>query len=144
MTLKDTIKLSWRNISSNRLRTGITVAIIALGICALIWFLTSLKAASNSLTSSFSTMGANAFSIRFKDRNIRFGGGPQRNVVKSNKSALKQKNSSIGKIITYEEAKAFKERYPFPAKVGLAIRGAGSIVVNNENKKTNPDINVTG
>src|SRR5437868_1809196 len=145
MTFADTIKLSWKNISSNRLRTGITVAIIALGICALIWFLTSLKAASNSLTSSFSTMGANAFSVRFKDRNMRFGGGPQRNVVKSNKSALKQRNSNIGKIITYEEAKAFKERYAFPsAKVGLAIRGAGSIVVNNEKKKTNPDINVTG
>ncbi|MGF2412946.1 ABC transporter permease [Ferruginibacter sp.] len=144
MTFKDTIKLSWRNISSNRLRTGITVAIIALGICALIWFLTSLKAASNSLTNSFSTMGANAFSVRYKDRNMRFGGGPQRDVKKTSKSALKEKKSSIGKIITYEEAKAFKERYPFPAKVGLAIRGAGSIVVNNESKKTNPDINVTG
>ncbi len=144
MTLKDTIKLSWRNISSNRLRTGITVAIIALGICALIWFLTSLKAASNSLTNSFSTMGANAFSVRFKDKNIRFGGGPQRNVVKSNKSALKQRNSSIGKMITYEEAKAFKERYAFPSRVGIAVRGAGSVVVNNERKKTNPDINVTG
>jgi putative ABC transport system permease protein len=144
MTFKDTIKLSWRNISSNRLRTGITVAIIALGICALIWFLTSLKAASNSLTSSFSTMGANAFSLRYKDRNVRIGGGGRRSVVKTNKSALKEKRSSIGKIITYEEAKAFKERYPFPAKVGLAIRGAGSIVVNNNRKKTNPDINVTG
>ena len=144
MTFKDTIKLSWRNISSNRLRTGITVAIIALGICALIWFLTSLKAASNSLTNSFSTMGANAFSIRFKDRNIHFGGGAQRNVTKTSKSSLKEKNSSIGKIITYQEAKAFKERYPFPGIVGLAIRGAGSIVVNNETKKTNPDINVTG
>lgn len=144
MTFTDTIKLSWRNISSNRLRTGITVAIIALGICALIWFLTSLKAASNSLTSSFSTMGANAFSLRFKDRNVRIGGGGQRSVVKTNKSALKEKRSNIGKIITYEQAKAFKERYPFPAKVGLAIRGAGSIVVNNDRKKTNPDINVTG
>jgi putative ABC transport system permease protein len=144
MTFKDTIKLSWRNISSNRLRTGITVAIIALGICALIWFLTSLKAASNSLTNSFSTMGANAFSVRYKDRNIRFGGGAQRDVVKTSKSALKERKSNIGKIITYEQAKAFKERYPFPAKVGLAIRGSGSIVVNNEKKKTNPDINVTG
>ncbi|MFM2325972.1 MAG: hypothetical protein RIR31_174, partial [Bacteroidota bacterium] len=144
MTFKDTIKLSWRNISSNRLRTGITVAIIALGICALIWFLTSLKAASNSLTSSFSTMGANAFSVRYKDRNIRFGGGGQRDVVKTSKSALKERKSNIGKIITYEQAKAFKERYPFPSKVGLAVRGSGSIVVNNEKKKTNPDINVTG
>ena len=137
MTFKDTIKLSWRNISSNRLRTGITVAIIALGICALIWFLTSLKAASNSLTNSFSTMGANAFSVRYKDRNIRFGGGGQRDVEKTSKSALKEKKSNTGKIITYEQAKEFKERYPFPSIVGLAIRGAGSIVVNNEKKKTN-------
>ena len=145
MTLKDTIKLSWRNISSNRLRTGITVAIIALGICALIWFLTSLKAASSSLTNSFSSMGANAFSIRFKDRNIRFGGGgPSRTIKKTSKSALKEKKSSIGKVITYEEAKEFKERYPFPAKVGLALRGASGIVVNTQQKKTNPDINIFG
>jgi putative ABC transport system permease protein len=144
MTFKDTVKLSWRNISSNRLRTGITVAIIALGICALIWFLTALKAASNSLTSSFSTMGANAFSIRFRERNIRIGGGRQSDVKKTSKSALKQKKSNSGKIITYEEAKEFKNRYTFPARVGLALRGPGSIVVNNENKKTNPDVNVYG
>ena len=115
MTFKDTVKLSWRNISSNRLRTVITVIIIALGIFALILFLTALKAASNSLTNSFSTMGANAFSIRYKDRNIRFGGGGQRNVQKTSKSsALKQKNSNNGKIITYEEAREFKQQYPFP------------------------------
>ena len=71
MTYKDTIALSWRNIRGNKLRSGITVAIIALGICALIWFLTALKAASYSLNSTFSTMGANAFSIRFKERKIR-------------------------------------------------------------------------
>jgi putative ABC transport system permease protein len=145
MTLKETIKLSWKNISSNRLRTGITVSIIALGICALIWFLTSLKAASNSLTSSFSSMGANAFSVRFKERNIRFGGGPQRDDnKKTSKSALKEKKSNTGKVITYEEAKTFKERYPFPAKVGIAIRGASGVVVNNSQKKTNPDINIFG
>jgi putative ABC transport system permease protein len=144
MTLKDTIKLSWRNISSNRLRTGITVAIIALGICALIWFLTALKAASNSLTSSFSTMGANAFSVRYKERNIRIGGGRQQDVKKTSKSALKEKKSNSGKIITYEEAKEFKNRYAFPATVGLALRGGGGIVVNTDKKKTNPDVNVLG
>jgi len=144
MTFKDTITLSYRNIVSNKLRSGITIAIIALGICALIWFLTVLKAANTSLTASFSTMGANAFSLRFKERNIRIGGGRQNNTSKVSKSSLKVKKSNTGKIITYEEAKAFKDRYPFPAKVSLAVRGAGSIVVNNERKKTNPDINVLG
>jgi len=144
MTFKDTITLSYRNIVSNKLRSGITIAIIALGICALIWFLTVLKAANTSLTASFSTMGANAFSLRFKERNIRIGGGRQSNTSKVSKSSLKVKKSNTGKIITYEEAKAFKDRYPFPAKVSLAVRGAGNIVVNNDRKKTNPDINVLG
>lgn len=144
MTFRDTISLSWRNIRSNRLRTAITVIIIALGIFALILIITVIQAASNSLTSSFSTMGANAFSVRFKDRVVRFGGGRRNDVSKTTKSALKEKKSNIGKVITYEEAKAFKERYSFPAKVSLAIRGGGGIVVNNERKKTNPDINVLG
>jgi putative ABC transport system permease protein len=144
MTVKDTIKLSWRNISGNRLRTGITVAIIALGICALIWFLTSLKAASNSLTASFSTMGANAFSIRFKERVIRFGGGRKSDSKKSTKTALKEKQSNAGKVINYDEARAFKERYSFPAIVSVALRGPAGVVVNTNKKKTNPDINLYG
>ncbi len=144
MTLSDTISLSWRNISGNKLRTAITVVIMALGIFALILIITAIKAASNSLTSSFSTMGANSFSIRYKERNIRMGGGRQSTVTKSSKTKLKQRNSNAGKVITYEQAKSFKEQYLFPGKVGLTLRGPGSIVVNNERKKTNPDINVLG
>ena len=48
-------------------------------------------------------------------------------------------------VITYDEAKMFKDRYDFPgAKVGIALRGPGSVVVNNNSKKTNPDVNVYG
>lgn len=144
MTFKDSLSLSWRNISGNKLRTAITVAIIALGIFALILIITAIKAASNSLTSSFSTMGANSFSLRFKERNIRIGGGRQNDNAKVRKSSLKVKKSNTGKIITYEEAKTFKERYLFPAKVGLAVLGTRNIVVNNSQKKTNPDISILG
>lgn len=144
MTLKDTFALSWRNISGNKLRTGITVAIIALGIFALILIITAIQAASNSLTTSFSTMGANSFSVRYKERNVRIGGGRQRENTKLRKSALKERRSNMGKVITYDEAKAFKERYNFPAKVGLALGGPRGIVVNNDRKKTNPDVAVLG
>lgn len=144
MTFKDTLALSWRNITGNKLRTTITVIIIALGIFALILIITAIQAASNSLTTSFSTMGANSFSIRYKERNIRIGGGPQRNVNKVTKSSLRVKKSNMGKVITYDEARMFKERYAFPAKVGLALMGPRNIVVNNDRKKTNPDITVLG
>ncbi len=144
MTLKDTFALSWRNISGNKLRTGITVAIIAFGIMALIGIITSIQAASASLTTSFSTMGANSFSVRYKERNVRIGGGRQRENTKLRKSALKEKKSNMGKVITYDEAKAFKDRYNFPARVGLALNGPRGIVVNNDRKKTNPDVFILG
>ena len=145
MTLRDTLALSWRNIVGNKLRTAITVAIMALGIFALILIITAITAATNSLTTSFSTMGANSFSIRFKERNVRIGGGgPPRDASRTTKSALKQRKSNTGKIITYDEARAFKERYIFPSLVGLALRGPANVVVNTDRKKTNPDINVIG
>ena len=124
----------------------ITIVIIALGIFALILIITAIKAASNSLTSSFSTMGANAFSIRYKERNIHFGGGGGRDdAKKSKKSSLKEKKSNLGIPITYEEARAFKERYSFPStKVGIALRGPAGIIVNTNQRKTNPDVNVYG
>lgn len=144
MTFKDTLSLSWRNIAGNKLRTAITVAIIALGIFALILIITSIKAASNSLTTSFSTMGANSFSLRYKDRNIRIGGGRSRETTKTSKSAERVKKSNLGKVITYEEAKEFKQRYNFPAKVSLALMGPRNIVCNTDTRKTNPDVSILG
>lgn len=144
MTFKDTLALSWKNISGNKLRTGLTVAIIALGIFALIMIVTAIKAASISLTTSFSTMGANSFNLRYKDRNVRIGGGRSSETSKTSKSALRTKKSNLGKVITYDEAREFKARYNFPAKVGLALTGPRNIVCNNERKKTNPDISLLG
>jgi len=144
MEYKDSIALSWKNVKINKLRTAIAVIIMALGIFALILIITAIKAASNSLTTSFTTMGANAFSIRFKDRNIIFGGRNRQRTTKSDKT-LKQKRSNIGIPISYEEVMAFKERYHFPSSVvGIALRGPSSIVVNTNTRKTNPDVSVYG
>ena len=146
MTNKDSIALSWKNVKGNKLRTAITIIIMALGIFALILIITAIKAASLGLTNSFSTMGANAFGIRYKDRGINFGGGGgRRDATTKTKVGLKEKKSNNGIPISYEEAKAFKERYAFNGtKVGIALRGANNIVVNSPSKKTNPDVNVTG
>src|SRR6187549_3900581 len=98
MKTSDSIALSYTTIKSNRLRTAITVVIIALGIMALIAIITAVEAVNGSLTQSFSTMGANAFSIRFKERNIQFGGGPGRNSAKKvNRKSVISKKSSEGK-----------------------------------------------
>jgi putative ABC transport system permease protein len=145
MTYQDSLQLSWKNVKGNKLRTAITVIIMALGIFALILIITAITAASNSLTNSFSTMGANSFSIRFKDRNIHFGGGRKGSADVTKKSSLKEKKSKMGMIITYDEARMFKERFSFPgSKVGISLRGPGGIVVNTNKRKTNPDVNMLG
>ena len=145
MTYKDSLTLSWKNVKGNKLRTAITVIIMALGIFALILIITAIKAASLGLTNSFSTMGANAFGIRYKDRSINFGGGRKKGDTKKTKSGLKEKKSNTGIPISYDEAREFKDRYSFPgAKVGIALRGANNIVANTTFKKTNPDVNLTG
>ena len=115
MKMIDNLVLAWRTVRANKLRTGITVAIIAFGIMALVGIITAIEAMNNSLRDSFSTMGANAFSIHYKERRV-FGGGDGANVTQSNtKTARKVKKSNTGKIITYKQATLFKQMYEYPA-----------------------------
>ena len=141
MQLKDSLSLAFRTIKSNKLRTGITVAIIAFGIMALIGIITAIAAMNQSLSESFSTMGSNSFSIRYWDRNFSMS---RREVKKTSTAALKSKKSNEQKIITYQQAKLFKERYSFPAKVSLSVSIDNPVTVNNESKKTNPNVSLIG
>src|SRR4051794_22069005 len=140
MKTADIVALSYKTVTSNKLRTGITVAIIAFGIMALIGIITAIQAMNQSIKESFSTLGANAFSIRYKDRNIRFGGGTR--VSKVKKGARPDKNSNIGKKITYLQARMFKEHYKFPSIVGIQLNGPRSQIAKFENKETNPEVNI--
>ena len=144
MTTSNFISLAYRTIANNKLRTVITVIIMALGIMALIAIITAVEAVKHSLTDSFSSMGANTFNMRFKDRNFHFGGDHDRGASLTKKSALKARVSNEGKIITYEEAQLFKERYSFPATVGISVNGPSNIIVSDSTIRSNPDIRVVG
>ncbi|MFS8082531.1 MAG: ABC transporter permease [Ginsengibacter sp.] len=141
MQLADSLSLAFRTVRSNKLRTGITVAIIAFGIMALIGIITAIAAMNQSLAESFSTMGANSFSIRYRDRGVHIGGG--REVKKTDTRNLKEKKSNIRKKITYQEAKLFKEHYNFPGRVSISVN-VGSVIVNTDKIKTNPNISLSG
>ena len=68
MNFRDIFSLAYRMVRSNKLRTGLTIAIIAFGIMALIGIITAIDALNSSLRESFSTMGANGFTISYKER----------------------------------------------------------------------------
>lgn len=143
MTFADTIALAYKTVKANKLRTGITVAIMAFGIMALVGIITAIQAMNASLTESFAMMGANSFSIRFKEIQIRIGGDDGVTKTSTN-SPKKVKKSNEGRQITLEQARAFKERYNYPAKVSIGLGGVGNQVVFFNDKKTNPNVRVSG
>jgi len=124
----ENIKISISSIRSHLLRTLLTILIIAFGIMAIVGILTSIDSIKASITSSFSRLGANSFSIRNREMRV-MGGGSQPQTFKH---------------ITYSEAVNFKERFQFPASVSISAWGTGSAVVRYRSEETNPNISVTG
>ncbi len=148
MQIGDSIALAWQTVKMNKLRTGITVAIIALGIMALIGIITAIAAMNQSLRESFSTLGANAFSIRYRERNFFMGGGNRRQVEKTTKARQKERQSNTGRMISYEEAIAFKKDFTYPSLVSVSLRGSFNetvqYITNEKAFKTNPNVSFLG
>jgi putative ABC transport system permease protein len=145
MTIQDSFVLAWRTVKGNKLRTGITVAIIAFGIMALIGIITAISAMNQSLKENFSFMGANAFSVRYKEINARMGGPNQEDEFAKTKKGQKEKKSNLGKPIRVEEATYFKEHYGFSrALVSISRRGSGNNELHYKDKKTNPQVSLMG
>jgi putative ABC transport system permease protein len=125
--------LAFRAIRTNRLRSVLTIAIIGLGITALVGILTAIEVMKASIYSNFSSMGVNSFQITsdvLKKKRHR-GGGVSISMTE-------------GKNITYDEAKSFKERFQFPATVGISVSGTNVATVHYKSEKTNPNVRVDG
>jgi len=140
MVLADSFSLAYRTVRSNKLQTGITVAIIAFGIMALIGIITAIDAMNSSLRDSFSTMGANGFTISYKER-FRFGNN---NESTKEKAGQQTKKSNLDKVITPQQAELFKASFKYPSLVCLSLNGPGNVEVHYKNKKTNPNVRITG
>ena len=130
MNYRENVRLAMQSIKSNRLRTFLTALIIAIGISALVGILTTIDAIEKKMTDAFSSMGANAFTIRNRGTNIRIGGPGQR--------------PKSYKPIRYEDALKFKERLNAPASVSISVFASNGATVKYGQEKTNPNINIRG
>ena len=134
MNLFFNLSLAWRSIRTNALRSVLTVSIIALGIMALVGILTGIDVMKSAIYTSFSGMGANAFQISGDILKTKKGkGGRGLNI-----------SITSGKNVSWDEAKAFKDRFFFPASIGISMEGDGTAVVAYEDVKTNPSTGVFG
>jgi putative ABC transport system permease protein len=145
MKFLDVLSLAYRTVRSNKLRTGLTISIIAFGIMALIGIITAIKAMNQKFSESFSTMGANAFTIRFKERNFHFGGDNNNREIKvSKRGKRKEKKSSLGKMITKDEAELFVKMFQYPAIKSISVFGNRNNIASYEERKTSPNVMLFG
>lgn len=119
-----------KSVRSQLLRTILTVLIISVGIMALVGILTSIDAIKNSISSNFSSMGANTFSVRNYGTGMHVGSGGRK--------------AKVYPRITYKEALAFKNRFDFPGYVSVSTRASSLATLKNGSEETNPNIFVFG
>jgi putative ABC transport system permease protein len=127
---RENLRISTKAIRSNRVRTILTICIIAFGIMALIGILTAIDAIKTSLTSQFTMMGANSFTITSRGMNVQMGN--------------ERKRTRNFSRITYREAEEFKTRFTEPAWVSISYNASGLATVKYGTEETHPNISIMG
>ncbi|GAB5566075.1 MAG: ABC transporter permease [Winogradskyella sp.] len=128
---KENIKIAFGSIKGQLLRTILTVLIIAIGIMALVGILSGVSALENTISSNFSSMGANTFNF-------------QRYEFRAQRQSSRERQK-INPIISYRNVKDFIDNYDFPfTKVAVSFYGSFASEVKYENKKTDPEVSIIG
>jgi len=130
MGLLENIRVALSAVRSNLLRSILTVMIIAVGIMALIGILTAIDTAIYSFNDSFSSLGANSFSIAPS------GGRAS--------GKRRGKRAKRGNAIIYRQASEFKEVFDYPGSVSMYLVGTRNATLKYQEEKTNPNVQLVG
>ena len=71
--LKESLRMSWQNIRSNKTRTFLTMLGIIIGVTAIIALITTVEGATGEITSQFSALGAGKVSVSVTGTSIKHG-----------------------------------------------------------------------
>lgn len=125
----ENIRIALDSIKGQKLRTILTILIIAIGITALVGILTLVGALENTISGDFASMGANTFKIQ------RYEFSTRRN----------NEIEKVNPVITYRNAKQFSDKFSYPfSKTSLSFYGTRAAEINYDGEKTDPEVSVLG
>jgi putative ABC transport system permease protein len=128
MNFSEILRLALSSLAANKLRSGLTMLGIAVGVFSVIGVMTVITGLRQNIESGLNVLGANSFqfmkfpAINFSDPRERF-----RN----------------RRDITYAEAARFKELMSGAAEVSLMLRRGGNRV-SYLDRRTNPNVRLIG
>jgi putative ABC transport system permease protein len=126
--MTENFHVSLSAIKSSRLRSILTIMIIAIGIMSLVGILTATDSLKALVNDNFGRMGTNSFSIRslFSDQ-----------MTSDRRSRVINRRN-----ITYAQAKAFCELYTVPSVKTVYANAMNNATIKYETQKTNPTTRV--
>ena len=126
MNLTQNIKEGISAVQANLLRSVLTALIVAIGITSLVGILTAIDGIKATISDSFSSLGANSFTVETKRPQGRRRG----------------RSEQLHPPITYKQAMMFANKYDVPATVSVSTFVTSIAEVKRLSKKTNPNISV--
>ncbi len=126
MNLIQNIREGISAVKANLLRSILTAMIVAIGITSLVGILTAIDGLQASITDSFSSLGADSFSVQVKRSRGR------------NRGRTEQRQPPI----TYKQAMLFAEKYNVSSTVSVSTRISGLAEIKRLSKKSNPNIQI--
>lgn len=128
MDLRENVREGVKSIKANKLRTFLTAAIIAIGIMSLVGILTAISGIQNSISESFSSLGANTFDIEDK----------------RNRGTEDGKKAKVYPPLRYHELLQFKNKYEGVGVTSIYTVITGAAEIKRGSKVTNPNQLVRG
>ncbi|GAB4299560.1 MAG: ABC transporter permease [Ignavibacteriaceae bacterium] len=130
MQLTETLTVAFQSIKSNKLRAGLTILGVVVGIFSIIVIMTVITMLQNSIESGISFLSKNTFQIQ-KYPAIQTGGHSAREKYRNRKDITLDDFYRLEKMFTQ-------------AKYLGADQGQGGKVIKYKNIETNPNIYVMG
>ncbi|MCK9304359.1 MAG: ABC transporter permease [Bacteroidales bacterium] len=126
--LRENFHVAVNSIKTTRLRSVLTILIIAIGITSLIGILTATDSIKVLLKENFGKMGANSFTIRSQFSDTRTSARRSRIINNRN--------------ITISQALDFKENYRIPSITTIYANALNNATVRYGSARSNPTITV--
>jgi putative ABC transport system permease protein len=128
MNILESILQALESVRANKLRSGLTLLSISIGIFAIIGAGTAVNSLDNSVNTQLAAMGENTFSVK-RTPSIQLGNT--------------WRKYRMRKDITYAQAKDFKNRMQLSDQICIS-NASGGFTVKCGNLSTDPDVSLIG
>jgi len=129
MLLVEIFRLAFSSLTSNKLRSSLTILGISVGVFSVIGVMTLINGMRTSVETGLNVLGANSFQVSKWPA-----------IIFSSADWMRYRNR---RDITYAIASRFKEQMGDSARINLQIPRFGQTVINR-NRRTNPNVLLLG